>query len=57
MQPRLEHEQSLFQLFNRSQRLAGLNQCYRRNDKHDYDNNQKQQNQTAHKMSCYRSLL
>ena len=57
MQPRLEHEQSLFQLFNRARRLAGLNQRYRRDDKRHYDNNQKQQDQTAHKMSCCRSLL
>ena len=57
MQARLEHEQPLFKLFNCSQGPTGFGQRHCRDDKHHYDNNQKQQNQTAHKMSCYRSLL
>jgi hypothetical protein len=34
------------------QRLTRLGQRNRGDDKHHYDNNQKQQNETAHKISC-----
>ena len=57
MQARLEQEQPLFKLFNYSQCPAGFGQRHCRDDKCHYDNHQKQQNQTFHKMSCCRSLL